>query len=423
MPPTDTLSEAQVMRAYRANIWKIYLFRFFVTFGFWWPIWVLYLTDFRGLSITEVAFLEVPFFLSIVVIQVPAGIFADRYGRKLTMIIGAVLNGGAIVAFGLAASYLAILGTYIFWAWSLAILNSSDSAFMYDNLKALGQEERFQEVMGRSTAIFNMAIVASLLIGAPLADAVGLDTAVQLSALASLGGLAVALTLKEPLRLRAPGGRPALSSFVVDTYRLARRDGRVPLLMVLYAFLSVGAIGTAVFFQPFLDGHGVELGNVGYLQAPARLFGAFGALAAFWFARRAGDQRSLYAIAAACAGSYIVLGVWDSLAAFIMFPVISLASAASVPLVIDMINRRIPSEQRATILSAGQLVLALTMAGFSPLIGTVADARSLQAGFFVGGVAIGVGSLLVLLALQGVKGAIPAARREEALAAGGDAAS
>ena len=168
------------------------------------------------------------------------------------------------------------------------------------------------------------------------------------------------------------------------------------------------------------EGAAVRLRDVGYLQAPARVFGAIGAISAFWLARRAGEMRSLYIIAGSATGAYLVLGLWDSLGAFVMFPVISMVSAASIPIVTDMLNRRIPSEQRATVLSSGQLTLALVMAGFSPLLGSIADAYSLTVGFLAGGVVIGTGSLLALVAL----GAGSQLRREPAtegaVAAGGD---
>ncbi|HET9201219.1 MAG TPA: MFS transporter [Dehalococcoidia bacterium] len=407
------------VEAYRANIWKIYVFRFFLNFQFWWPIWVIYLTDLRGLSFTQVAILEAPFFLSMVLIQVPAGIFADRHGRKLTICIGTFLSALSIVAFGTADSYLLILGTYVIWAWSLAIMQSADSAFMYDSLKMIGEEGRFPEVMGRSQAIFNIAILASMLVGAPLAASVGLDRAVQLSAISSLAALGMALTLREPT-LRVEGVRPGVRDFVRESYAIGKRDRRIPLLMILYGFLGVGSIATAVFFQPFLDGHGVDVANVGYLQAPARVFGALGALSAFWLARRAGEMRSLYLIAGSATAAYAVLGVWDSIGAFIMFPVISMVSAAAIPLITNMLNQRIPSERRATVLSAGQLTLALVMAGFSPLLGSIADAYSLTVGFLAGGVVIGTGSLLALVAL-GAGSQLPREPATEgAVAAGGD---
>jgi MFS family permease len=69
-------------RAYEANLKKAYLFQFFMSFQLWWPIWVVYLQDKRGLSLTQITALDSVFWLIIVVAQVPAGAIADRWGRK-----------------------------------------------------------------------------------------------------------------------------------------------------------------------------------------------------------------------------------------------------------------------------------------------------------------------------------------------------
>ena len=60
-----TLSERD-RRAYEANIWKTYVFQFLFSFQLWWPIWVLYLTDYRRFSLTQVSGLEALFWMVIV---------------------------------------------------------------------------------------------------------------------------------------------------------------------------------------------------------------------------------------------------------------------------------------------------------------------------------------------------------------------
>ena len=74
---TETLSPAD-RRAYEANLRRAYLYQFFMNFQFWWPIWVVYLQDERGLSLTQITALDSVFWLIIVVAQVPAGAVADR---------------------------------------------------------------------------------------------------------------------------------------------------------------------------------------------------------------------------------------------------------------------------------------------------------------------------------------------------------
>jgi len=70
-------------RSYEANLPKAYLFQFLMSFQLWWPIWVLYLQEKRGLSLTQITALESIFWLIILVAQVPAGAIADRQGRTL----------------------------------------------------------------------------------------------------------------------------------------------------------------------------------------------------------------------------------------------------------------------------------------------------------------------------------------------------
>ena len=72
--------------AQRRLIYPYYLFHFFLNFQLWWPIWIIYLTEERGLTLGQVTLIDVPFWLSIIVLQVPAAAIADRWGRKPTLI-------------------------------------------------------------------------------------------------------------------------------------------------------------------------------------------------------------------------------------------------------------------------------------------------------------------------------------------------
>src|SRR3990172_8491287 len=135
--------------AYEANLRKAYAYQFFMNFQLWWPIWVVYLQDKRGLSLTQITALDSVFWLIIVVAQVPAGAVADRWGRKSALILASLFLSAGILVFGLADSYLLILVSYAGWGLGLAFQYGGDSAFLFDSLKALGRPEEFQKVFGR----------------------------------------------------------------------------------------------------------------------------------------------------------------------------------------------------------------------------------------------------------------------------------
>lgn len=138
-PPSDGRMAAR----YQANIWKFYLFQFLLNLQLWWPIWVVYLTEQRGFTLGQVTLLEVPFLSSIVALQIPAAAIADRWGRKPTLMASACALTAAVTLFGLASSFTLILVSYLIWGIGFSLLFGTESAFLYDTLKALGREDDY----------------------------------------------------------------------------------------------------------------------------------------------------------------------------------------------------------------------------------------------------------------------------------------
>ena len=63
---------SQTTSPYASNIPKSFLYRFLMDFQLWLPIWVLYLRDEKGFSLTQINLLDTPFFLLIVLAAVAA---------------------------------------------------------------------------------------------------------------------------------------------------------------------------------------------------------------------------------------------------------------------------------------------------------------------------------------------------------------
>ncbi len=105
------------------------------------------------------------------------------------------------------------------------------------------------------------------------------------------------------------------------------------------------------------------------------------ALLSAWVARRAQTGRIVSIACLAIIACYIGLGVFNTNAAFVFFALPSLVAGLTRPIVDAHLNERIPSEQRATVLSTMQLVFSLQVAFFEPALGFFADGISLSAAF------------------------------------------
>src|SRR5215217_943061 len=86
-------SEIMMKRTYESNIPRYFVYTALKGFGFglFAAIWVIYLQQQRGLSLSQAALIDVTFFVAAALGEVPTGVVADRYGRKPSLIAGAAL--------------------------------------------------------------------------------------------------------------------------------------------------------------------------------------------------------------------------------------------------------------------------------------------------------------------------------------------
>jgi MFS family permease len=379
------------------NVARYYVYNFFLNFQLWWPIWIIYLKEERGLTQAQVTLIDVPFWLSIVLLQIPAAALADRWGRRPALIASAIAFAGAISLFGMASTFPLLLLSYLIWGVAFSLFNGTESAFIYDTLKAGGKEDEYQHIYGRAWAINMVAAVMGTLIGAPLADATSLSFPIVLSgAIAGLAAL-TALTFQEPPRARTALGGLSYGQILRQSGEIVRKQAAVRYAILFVGVVAIGSIGPIFFFQPFLVDHGIDTGEVGLWQTPMRIAAIFGALAAHRIMVTLGERRAFYLMPVVLITSYLLLALWGSLYAQVAFLALNFVMVLSQPVLTDYVNRRVPSEQRATVVSLTNLVRSFVLIPSAPLMGVLADDVSTTAPFWAGAVLVAALSLPLLV--------------------------
>ncbi|MXV80417.1 MAG: MFS transporter [Chloroflexi bacterium] len=405
------LAESQQLRRRLArNIPVYYLFYGVSGFLIWMPIWVIYLQDFRGMSLTQVGTIESIFWITVVVAEVPTGAVADRWGRRVSLAFaGGIFCLGSVV-FAFSSSYVILLAAYVIVALSMTLYSGAGPALVYDTLRQLGRTREYEKHIGRSEALaFGSMLIATLLAG-PLVALVGYSATILLGAIAmGIGGL-VALLLHEPPRseaeiagrqhgqngVAAAPNRPGLFRNMLGGMVVVWRS-ELLLWYILLATLLSGVIMIVSDFllQPFVVYHGVNPASgvdsgfaySGMLMSPVAGM-VVGSLIAAWVASRFGERRSLILPLFAAALIFLVPTLWESLWVVGAIGLLAAIRGMTRPIATGYINRRIPSDQRATVLSMFELSAALIIAIILPQAGAVADAVNFQASF---------GLLLVIL--------------------------
>lgn len=393
----NLLAQIRDDMAFEANIWKSYLYRFLMNFQLWWPIWVIYLQEDRGLSLTQITLLDAPFFLLIVLAEIPTGAIADRFGRRTSLMLGSGMFALAVAIFGVAENYGVILLAYTAWGLGLTFQSGADSAILYDSMKRAGREDEFQKVNSRLWALTSLAVLLAILIGAPIAAATSYSVPILMSAVIAMCAIPVAFLMHEPREFREEENEPYLST-VTNGIKDAWAQPPLRYIILFSAIIGAAVFTPLIFVQPFLNEHGVDTGNLGVWQAPVRAAGIVAALLTFRVVSRIGQRASFFALPLSLSLGLFVLGGFDARWAYLGFLPLGMVAGSQNPVLASYVNQRIPSARRATMLSVQSVIASMMLGIVEPIGGLLADNFGLQAMFMTFGFATliaGTGTLML----------------------------
>src|SRR5262245_38137149 len=179
--------------------------------GLFLAVWVIYLQQQRGLSLSQAALIDVTFFVAAAFAEVPTGIVADRFGRKTSLTAGAALMSLGILDWTIAPTLPLIMLAYVAMGVGITFLSGAEDAFFYESLQVLGRGGDYSRLLGRVSAIFPGALALGSVSGGLLA-AIDVVLPFLMAGLVFLLTLGIVLTFKEP-QTQEPSSAPARPSF------------------------------------------------------------------------------------------------------------------------------------------------------------------------------------------------------------------
>lgn len=375
------------VRGAERNIPLLYTYWGLREFQIWIPIWVVFLTVERGFSLTQVTTAEGLFLIGIIVLEVPTGAIADRYGRALSMSLGAVTLAFAILIYAFTHSFEVLLASFLLWSLAHALMSGADRALAYDTLKELGRERDFEKLMGRGIALTWAGAAVATAIGAPVAALTSMRTAIFTGVAVCLAAAVVALFLHEPPRFRANSTRDSYVGTITGAFREAFGRADVRYVVLLSAAGMAVLTGASYLMQPYLLDRGLEIGVLfSLLQVPPLLAGIAGAWFAGRFVRGSPAPMIAVCVLAGCL-AYVVLALAPGLTGYLMLPLLFVLVSLLEPVSAGYVNRRIESERRATVLSIQGMAHSLILAGIAPGLGALTDSQGLSWAFSAGALA------------------------------------
>jgi MFS family permease len=352
--------------------------------SFIWGINTLFLLD-AGLSNLEAFAANAFFTAGMVLFEVPTGVVADGWGRRVSFLLGTVTLAASTYLY-----YLLWQLSAPFWAWAVVsvllglgftFFSGAVEAWLVDALTFSAYEGDLETVLGRGQMVSGVAMLVGSAAGGVIAQVtdLGVPFLVRVGVLLAMFGVAFLL-------MHDVGFTPERSPHPLQATRAvltASIDGGLknpPVRDIMLAAPFNAGVGIYVFYalQPFLlelfgDPRAYSIaGLAAAIVAGAQVVGG-------WLAptlRRLVRKRTTVLVATSALGGLILMALgftrlfWVAL---LLLTLWALVTAAATPVRQAYLNDMISSKQRATVLSFDSLMGSSGGIVVQPLMGRAAD--------------------------------------------------
>jgi MFS family permease len=346
--------------AIRRVVYSTYGFQLFFGLLLWTPVFYEYQKRI-GLSDPEIFGIQSIYYVAFCLLELPTGMFADRFDYRRSMLAGAVVLIVANLLPVLAGNYVGFLVHFLLIAVSRSLVSGALSAYLYEYLHRSGHGHEYQaaEGKGRSYSLVGKVFcwpAMGLLMQWQLSSPYWL-TAIGAVIAAVLAARLPALPSASPADDR-PVTRPPLGRSLAQSMRMLRGSRLLMLLIVQgVAIFTLARIAQVNLFQPILNAKHVPLAWHGVVLAVMTVFEAFGAYRPGWIRRRLSDLNTVFVLTVTMALSLALIVAVPAFGVVGLLCVFALATGVSYPVQRKLLNDAIPdSRYRATLLSAESIV-------------------------------------------------------------------
>lgn len=364
------------MAAGDSRIHRFYLFRALTSFTMWMPFWTLWAYENLD-SLYLITVVDAAFWGTMIVFQIPAGLFGDKYGRKAALFSGEILFAVGVLAFGLSTEFWQYVASNFIWALGVCFMVSGDTPFVYDTLLEFNRAKEFTQVMLTATVIMYFMNAAACAVGGIIVELTGrLEITLIAAGLIAIVGTFTVFLLQEPKVDRSK--MVSMKAHFGVGLRTVLKSRIIIILILFQIVVEIGVYVMAIFRSIYMN----EDLDLGFLHV-GLLFSTFLVVAAtvIVFARRIenvlGEKYSLVFLFVGVFSTFIVVFLVRSPIAILMQYLVYVVAGIQGPIINGYINRRVDSEHRSTIMAIATFTFTTLLVAVEVGVGYIATAWGL----------------------------------------------
>jgi MFS family permease len=373
---------------YKTNIYLMYGYWFFHNLIFAYVIERLYWAS-RGMSNQEVVYTEIIYAAVVLILEVPTGSLADRWSKKMLMLINSIL---------VIVEFIILIQANSFWHFTLAVsisgvgkaLSSGTSnALVYDSLKMIGREQSFEKISGRIGFFDYAASMLAALIGSYIVYNNGYVSAYWLSLISVVICFIITLFLAEPDSISEEEKTQSYAECIKESYRFLKDQPSVRFVLLFGIVISSIFVYIDEFWQIYLSEIKVPFLLFGVISSARMLSASLSGIYAYKLKNRFSYKKIFSLLIVIFIASIFGASFIKSYLSLIPLIICFIAYGIVEPLSLGYLHHRTESRIRATVESFQSLVLRASTIICGLLFGYFSTKYDIFAGFIL------LGSILV----------------------------
>ena len=393
---SDIMTTIDLNRMKR-NIRIVYALAFFHTFMLIAPVLVPFFES-KGLSLSEIFYLQAIFATVIVLLEAPSGYLADKMGRRSVLVVGSIAHGAGYLFLVFADGFWQLAVFEIILGIAMSMMSGADLALLYDTERVISAaDDEHSHSIARLSSTKAFANGAGALLGGAMA-LWSFDAIVVAQAAVSWVCLALAMMLVEPPQEQTATPVTTLNFRAIYNH-LLRGDKVLRQIFIAIPLYNLSTFQVAWLVQPYWQEHGLTMFMFGVLWFAQSFTVGIASHCGHAIEKHRGAVFALLVIGILPIIGHFGMAWFDGWYGIGICFILFFCRGLYQVVLVNALNKRVPGQVRATVNSLTSLSFRFGFIFSGPLVGHIAETRGLSAALNLLGLASVVMFALIMLPL------------------------
>jgi len=365
-------------------------------------VYVLFMLN-RGMDLLQVSILNIIFVAFVFLFEIPTGAFADVLGRKTSFVISCFITSIAMFIYFLSRTFWSFVLAEIILAIGITFYSGAFQAWMVDSLKHHKFKGSFDKVFSKEQQIMWGAATISGLSGAYIAK-INLALPLLVSAIALfLLGILAQVVMKETYFKRKKFQIREMAKRIKDIARASINYGiknKIVFMIICFGMVGVfAAQAVGMYWQPRFSEFFPDVSFMGWILTAIGIAAIIGNKLSVLLLRLVKKEKLCLMISQLLKGLFLCLVALSPFLVpiLIFFILYGVGGGLFGPIKSVYLNKNIPSEKRATILSFDSMALHIGSGAGLLVSGILAKTTSIPFSWLFSGIFLIGGTLIIYL--------------------------